>query len=325
MPRANPFLAMVDGLSPDDFALLSSAVAERRCREEVGFGTFAEAAALYRPDPPCPACKAKGAWRDGLTDAGVQRFLCHECGTRFNSLTGTVLERSKSDMPTWVDFVRLMRFNVPIDAIAEVCRVSHQTAWERRHRLSEASDDCQERLVPRDGARSDETYPTDTDLTHGHGEAVKRGLSKQRACVVVAIDVHRNPVAKACGHGKPSSKRVKDALEKNVAEGSALVGDRERARNALVKAVKGTREACKADAKGPVHLERVAMVNNLRPWTKRCLWRFTGMEMKYPRSYLNWYVYLFRVKQARERWPEIARVVRHILMTEGHFRSSRVR
>lgn len=41
MPRSNPFRAMVDGLAPDDFALLSSAVAERRCREEVGFGTFA--------------------------------------------------------------------------------------------------------------------------------------------------------------------------------------------------------------------------------------------------------------------------------------------
>ena len=325
MPRTNPFLATVVELSPDDFALLSSAVAERRCREEVGFGTFAEAAALYRPDPPCPACKAKGAWRDGLTDAGVRRFLCHECGTRFNSLTGTVLERGKSDMPTWVDFVRLMRFNVPIDAIAEVCRVSHQTAWEWRHRLFEAVDDYQDRLVLRDRVWLDETYLTDTDLTHGYGEAVKRGLSKQKVCIVVAIDVHKNPIARACGHGKPSSKRVKDALEKNIAEGSTLVGDKERAHNALAKAVKGTHEAYKADAKDPVYLERVAMVNNLCSWIKRCLWRFTGMEMKYLQSYLNWYVYLFRVKQAREKWPEIARAVRHILMTEGHFRSSRMR
>lgn len=325
MPRTNPFLATVVGLSPDDFALLSSAVAERRCREEVGFGTFAEAAALYRPDPPCPACRAKGAWRDGLTDAGVQRFLCHECGTRFNSLTGTVLERAKSDMPTWVGFVRLMRFNVPIDAIAEVCRVSHQTAWEWRHRLFEAVDDYQDRLVLRDRVWLDETYLTDTDLTHGYGEAVRRGLSKQKVCIAVAIDVHKNPIARVCGHGKPSSKRIKDALEKNIAEGSTLVGDKERAHNALAKAVKGTHEAYKADTKDPVYLEQVAMVNNLCSWIKRYLWRFTGMEMKYLQSYLNWYVYLFRVKQARERWPEIARVVRHILMTEGHFRSSRVR
>ena len=63
MPRENPFAGMVAGMSPDDFALLSSAVAERRCREEVGFGTFAEAAAIYRPHPPCPSCGNAASWR----------------------------------------------------------------------------------------------------------------------------------------------------------------------------------------------------------------------------------------------------------------------
>lgn len=72
----------------------------------------------------------------------------------------------------------------------------------------------------------------------------------------------------------------------------------------------------------PVYLERVAMVNNLCSWIKRYLWRFTGMEMKYLQSYLNWYVYLFRVKQASERWPETARVVRHLMLADARFRSS---
>lgn len=39
-------------------------------------------------------------------------------------------------------------------------------------------------------------------------------------------------------------------------------------------------------------------------------------------SYLNLYVYLFRVKRDSERWPEVARVVRHLLMTEARLRSS---
>lgn len=321
MPRDNPFRAMVDGLAPDDFALLSSAVAERRCRDEVGFGTFAEAADLYRPKPPCPSCESESTWRDGREENGTQRFVCRKCGRRYNSLTGTVLEHSKSELPVWVDFVRLMRFNVPLDAVAEVCRVSHQTAWEWRHRLFAAVDGYQDELVLRGRVWLDETYVTDTDLTHGYGQAVKRGLSKQKVCIVVAIDVLKNPVAKVCGHGKPSSKRVKDALVGNIAKGSTLVGDKERAHNALAKAVGGEHEAYKADTKDPVYLERVAMVNNLCSWIKRYLWRFTGMEVKYLQSYLNWYVYLFRVRQASERWPEIARVVRHLLMVDAHFRS----
>lgn len=41
--------------------LLREAVDERRCRDEVGVGTFVEAAAAYRPDPGCPDCGAGGA------------------------------------------------------------------------------------------------------------------------------------------------------------------------------------------------------------------------------------------------------------------------
>lgn len=95
-------------------------------------------------------------------------------------------------------------------------------------------------------------------------EARKRGLSRQKLCIAVAIDVRKNPVAKVCGHGKPSSKRIKDALEGNIAEGPTLVGDRERAHNALARAVKVAHEAYKADTRDPVYLEQVAMVNNLR-------------------------------------------------------------
>lgn len=180
MPRVNPFRAMEEELLPHDFVLLASSVAERRYREEVGFGTFAEAAGLYRPDSPCLSCESRAVWRYGLTGGGLQRFACRKWGTRFSSLTRAFLERGKSDIPTWVDFVRLMRFNIPVDAITEVCRVSHQTAWEWWHRPFEAVDGCQDRLVLRDRMWLDETYLTDTDLTHGYGKAVKHGLSKQK-------------------------------------------------------------------------------------------------------------------------------------------------
>ena len=98
MPKGNAFAELVAGLDSGDFALLSSAVHERECREAVGFGTFADAASLYRPQPACPSCGAKGAWRDGHEESGLQRFRCRSCGRRYNSLTGTVLEHSKADM-----------------------------------------------------------------------------------------------------------------------------------------------------------------------------------------------------------------------------------
>ena len=322
MPKTNAYAARIAAMPDDEFAQLAVAVNERRCRDEYGFGTFAEAAALYRPNPPCPSCGAAEPFRDGWSDSGLQRYRCRGCGTRFNSLTGTVLEHCRKELATWIDFVNLMRFNVPLDAAAEICRVTHQTAWEWRHRIFATVDGYQERIVLRDRVWIDETYISDTDLAHGYGEARKRGLSKQKLCIAVAIDVHKNPVAVVIGHGKPSAKRIKDGLQSRIAEGSIVVGDKEKSHNSLVKAVKGVHEAYKADVNDPIYLECMSLVNNLCSWLKRYLWRFTGMDPSNLQSYLNWYVYLFRVKQARDKWPETERVVRHLLMTDAYFRSS---
>lgn len=322
MNRYSAFAGAVSALDAEAFGLLRRAVDERSCREKHGFGTFAEAAELYRPESACPACGGGSPFRDGRTAGGVQRWRCRACGTRFTSLTGTVLEGSKSDMATWCRFIGLMRFNVPLDAIAEELGVTHQTAWEWRHRVLAAVDGYQHRLVLRDRVWIDETYINDTDLHLGYGAARKRGLSRQKVCIAVAIDVHKNMLAVACGHGKPSSRRVLEALGGHIAEGSLVVHDRERAHGALIRESGCADEAHRADPSDPVYIERMAMVNNLCSWLKRYLWRFTGMSMGNLQPYLNWFVYLFRVKRDSERWPETARVVRHLLCSEARFRSS---
>ena len=321
MSSPSPFGGFVSTLSSDEFAQLTNAVLERRCREEVGFGTFAEAAALYRPDPACPSCGATGAFKDGWSESGLQRYRCRNCKTRFNSLSGTVLEHCRKELSTWVDFIRLMIYNVPLDAAAETCRITHQTAFEWRHRVFATVDGYQNDLMLRDLIWIDETYVVDTDLTKGYGQARKRGLSKQQICIVAAIDVHKNPIAIACGHGKPSSKRIKDGLLTHIAERSTIVHDKERAHNALIRDARCKSEAYKADVRDPVYLECMTMVNSLCSWLKRYLWRFTGMDPKNLQSYLNWFVYLFRVRQAEEKWPKTERVVRHMLMSETSFRS----
>lgn len=319
--NANPFTGRVDVLPDEEFALLGRAVAARACREKIGLGTFDEAAAEYRASPPCPSCGGEAS-KDGKTGAGHQRYRCRKCGERYSSFTGTIFENSKKDLPTWTDFIELMCWNVPVEGIAEICGLSHKTAWEWRHRVFATVDGYQDRIVLRDRVWIDETYINDTDLAHGYGEARKRGLSKQKLCIAVAIDVHKNPVAVVCGHGKPSTKRMKDALLSHLEEGSVVVHDMEKAHRGLVKAAKCTDEAYRADVKDPVYLECMAMVNNLCSWVKRYLWRFTGMDPANLQSYLNWYVYLFRVNQARERWPKLERVMRHLMVTDAIYRTS---
>lgn len=261
MGRANPFRALVADLTANEFQLLREAVDERRCRDEIGLGTLAEAAAVYRPDPECPGCGAGGARRDGSTAASVPRWRCRCCGRRFTSLTGTVLEHYRKPLPVWASFIRPMRHNVPVECAAELCGITHKTAFEWRHSVLATVSGHQDRIVPRDTVWIDETYIDDTGLSKGYGRARKRGLSRQKPYICVAIDVHKNPVAVACGHGKPSSARVRKAIGGRIAPGSPHIHDLERAPGALVRGGGLESEAHRADANGPVCLERMEIVN----------------------------------------------------------------
>lgn len=58
------------------------------------------------------------------------------------------------------------------------------------------------------------------------------------------------------------------------------------------------------------------LASKLRSRLKRYLRRFAGMGPENLQSYLDPYVYFFRVERDDERWPKIARAVRHLLMAE---------
>lgn len=156
----NPYAERVDEMPGDKFMLLERAVAARLCREHVGFGTFDEAAAAFRPRPGCPRCKSRDVVGDGRTPAGRRRFRCRACGARFSAPSGTVFEGCKKDLPTWARFVELMTWNVPLDAACELCGITHQTAFEWRHRVFATVRGYQDRIVL--GAGSGSTRYTST-------------------------------------------------------------------------------------------------------------------------------------------------------------------
>lgn len=321
MVASNPYFAMVSSLDAEGLGLLEAAVAERRCRESIGAGTLNEAAALWRTHPACPDCGFPDCWHNSRTPAGRQKWICPACGREFSALTGTVLEYSKKELPTWERYITCMCYNAPIDLAAEMCGVSHKTAFEWRHRVFMTVDGYQDRLVLGGRVWIDELYLTDSDIVRSADFAPKRGLSKNKICIAVAIDACKNAVVVICGHGKPSSKRIKDALLSHIAPGSVIVHDKERSHPALVKAARCTDEPYKADVSDPSYLEAMELVNNLCSWLRRYLFRFPGMKKENLQSYLNWFVYLFRVRRDEEKWPKTARVLRHLLMTDSYFRT----
>lgn len=216
----NPFEAKVDSLSGADFSLVRDAVEARRCRELVGAGDHGEAADKWRPRPACTGCGSERTVGRGRTGAGHRYRECLGCGHRLASLSGTIFESAKKAFWRWVLFVRLMCFDVQLDAFAELCGITHQTAWEWRHGVMATIDGCQDGIVPRDKVWTGEMYVTDSDLKGDPGRRPRRGPGRSKICIAVATGVHRNVVAVRCGHGKPSAKRTKDAMLSHIAEGS---------------------------------------------------------------------------------------------------------
>jgi len=320
--RGNPFADDVNVLNDDDFKLLRQAVAARRCEERIGFRTYADLVESHRPNRPCPSCGAGHYIKNGRTPAGYQRYKCKECGFEYSTLTDTIFEHSKKDLSDWVNFVTMMCHNVQVEAAADMCEITHKTAFEWRHRVFATVDDYQKQTMLKKRVWIDETYVEDSSLLSQPDWKPKRGLSKNKICIAVAIDVFKNPYAVICGHGKPSTKRIKEAFRGHIQEGSTIVHDMEKSHKALVKSVKGIDEPYKADTKDPAYLEGMQMVNNLCAWLKYYLRRFPGMKQDNLQHYLNWFAYQFRVTRDKEKWPKVERVLRHLAMSETTFRSS---
>ena len=129
-----------------------------------------------------------------------------------------------------------MCWNVPLGGIAKICGLNHKIAYEWRQRVFATVD--------------------------GYGQARKRGLSKQKLCIAVAIDAHKNAVAVVIGHGKPS--RVSGiACALTSPRGQPWSGTWRKSHRSPVRAVEGVHEAYRAHVSDPQYLECMALVNNL--------------------------------------------------------------
>ena len=301
MSVENSFTDLVFSLSDKDFELLQYAVATRKNREKYGISNFEELAVKCNRVPTCPICGSDNAVFFGYSPEGLPRYRCSECGKHYTLLSNTIFHSTNKSFDTWALYLTLMTFNVPLEMAEEVCGMSHPTAMLWRQKVFATVDGYQEHLYLRDRVWIDETYVFDSTLLHDDNFKQKRGLSRNLICIVVAIDIHKNTYAVICGHGKPSATRIYKALKDHIVKGSTIVHDGEKAHNMLIEKLELVGEAYIADTKDKNYLENMALINNMCSWLKRYIYRFIGMRMDNLQSYLNWFVYLFRVKGAVDR------------------------
>ena len=314
---SNYFRDYVFSLSKEDFKSLYDACLYRKNKERYGYASMQEAAIYYNKPIVCPRCDSKDIIKHGSSNNNLQRYLCKDCGKRFDILTDTVFNSTNLSFDTLIRYLSCMIQYPSLALIERVLDISHRTAFLWRHKIFATINDYQDHLILKDKVWIDETYIADSAIINEYGK--KRGLSKNMICIVVAIDVYKNMVAIICGHGKPSSKRIEEALLSHIRSGSLVIHDGERAHRSLIKKLGSLDEVYIADTKDKTYIENMKLINSACGWLKRYIYKFIGMKQKNLQSYLNWFVYLFRVKRDNEEYPETERVLRHLLLNSAHY------
>ena len=270
--------------------------------------------------PALPVLPSRAHQRDSVTPAGRRRWRCAGCGRTYTALTGTVFEHSKSDLPTWAAFVRLMCYNAQVDLAAEALGISHVTAFEWRHRVMATLGGVQGRVALRDRCWVDEMFFEDSSLRNTPGWRPARPVPQPP----VRVGGDRRAQEPRRGRLRPRQalrQEGEEALGGRIAKGTTIVHDMEKAHGPLVRAVGGARRPTRRrpgpgvprgdeDGQQPLRLDQ-ALRRGLR-----------GDEAGQPQEYLDC---TLPVPRDDERWPKTARVLRHLMLTDARYRSSRVR
>lgn len=318
MPKiVNPFKDYVASLTEEDFDLLKEAINLRIDKSKYGYSSFEEAAIYYDRKVICPKCNSINYYKDGFSNAHHIRFRCKDCNTSYTLLSDSIFNSNKISFHKFMSYISLMSFNVPLETLKEVLDISANTAELWRKKVFETVNGYQEHLLLSNRVWIDETYIEDYEvLAIKHGKHL-RGLSRSKICIVVAIDSNKNMIAVISGHGKPSSSRIIKSLKSHIKEGSHIIHDGDFSHYQLIKELNCTEVFYKANIKDKEYEEHMALINNMCSWLKRYLRRFLGMDLKNLQSYLNWFIYLQRVKQYDEKWPKNTRILRHLLLSNA--------
>jgi dephospho-CoA kinase len=166
-----------------------------------------------------PECGSLSCRPWGRSKSGERRYVCSDCGRTFQLLSQSALAWSKRHLMDYAKALEMMSFNVPLDVVASVVGVHHNTAllWRRKAFATVAEWQRKTRLSGR--VWIDEIYTFDYGDPGDHFRKMRRGLSKRKVCVCIAIDCRESLVIFETGHGCPTSAELLRALKGHIEPG----------------------------------------------------------------------------------------------------------
>ena len=188
----------------------------------------------FKPDS-CPYCNEVHMRKNGLTNNGVQRYLCLSCGKKFTPVTGTIFENHKISITEWMEYtLNILRY-VSINAGSWNNKNAFTTSRYWLEKLFILLEESTADIMLTKRVWLDETYYSvrSDDIKLNENGLKPRGLSRNQICIGVACD--ENQIFCTCeGFGQPTRESTYEAFEKHIAHGSVLVHDKSKVHGRLI-------------------------------------------------------------------------------------------
>lgn len=181
---------------------------------------------LWPNGPICPHCGVENEatlLKGKSTRPGV--FKCRPCQKPFSVTVGTVFERSKIPLHTWVyvtDLMTASKKGISAHQVHRMTGVTYKTAWFMCHRIRKAMEETNPGAMGGEGSKvqADETYYGNTSKRAKH---YRKGHSHKSA--VVALVEPQTGKVRAVAMEKANLETVREFLFTNVDRKSELHTD----------------------------------------------------------------------------------------------------
>ena len=187
----------------------------------------------------CPLCRSPDLTRWGHDRNGAGRWRCRACGATSAPATGTAFEGHRLPVAAWSEFLLELFSYESLEGMTRQNRRSPTTLPHRLAKLFMVLRGIQDSVVLSGRVQADEMMYRVPAADRDPSLAGRRagGYSRNNTCIAIACEERDggSSVFAVLGRGKPSAARARAAWCPHLADGRALVHDRENSHNAVVR------------------------------------------------------------------------------------------
>ena len=280
----------------------------------------------------CPHCKSIEIYGHGVYK-GRKRYKCKACNKTFNDFTGTAISGIKKT-DKFQEYLELVVERVSIRKAASKLGLSIQTIFDWRHKLLSSLPktngdgftgivECDDKQlnINEKGSRNlgREAYKRTSDRT------TKRGISNDKVSIMVASDRKGNTTMQIAKIGRIDKDSIERTVGDLITKENTLCSDshpsiitwakdKEIEHHTFVASKHHVKSKC-------YHVQHVnSLDNRYERWTKG----FYGTSTKYLANYLNWFVFLEKIKKSLNPIRDLAKVVVGNTNTIDRFKSAEI-